>query len=934
MVPPVVAVGKRNGNVQHELVTSEEHLKQLEPLLARLNERATGPKFDRKNLAALLAGLQQFMEDALGVNALYKQFMRLPAHLLRDYSPDGPLFIIGAACADFMLARNLKRIDWIAPNFRTQYVELFGRIRSELLRSGYVRTPLVYVHPSNGAAVSKLQETVRSLKAEVAQSAGGSVTHVLYPFGAAGDPDDGQHRARTLEVKGASARVHWLYLPDSYDEWVPATATAGVADPPHRPPRGPWHVYARWLTDSEKYNEWMNPADYETPEAAEEAKRKRETGDAGEDRRKGKAARMAGPLPEIQRGLGEAVAEGVTKQRVLLPNSQAMQPAAVTDVSQGQRPAHALMPNAAVQVPPALLERLQQLQQQQQQQGDVEMADAEGTRQQHGSDGPLPQQQQQQQQQGLEPYLVPACAAWFRWDGIAEVEAAHFKDFLGLEGGNAERYRQYRNAIINKYREDPSRELSFTEARRALVGDVNLLRRVWKFLASWQLINFLARRAPQSRGAAVLRPTDTSTAATPGGREGVAGMRTSGADALYAPPQRASVEQGAVAALMGSGSSGSGSARVRNTLFGGWARQPALASKAEFYCRGAECGTLCTALRHHCLTQPDLNLCPKCFKEGRFPANTAARDFIRLEAADAVPDESGWTDQETLLLLEGIQRYGESWQQVAEHVGSKNALQCVSRFLQLPSDDALLADAAPGPHTQGLVAIPPPGQDSGLSAASAVLEEVIPFAEVANPVLAQVSFLAQMVGPKIASAAAQRALEVLAEEDAEAAAAVAAELAAGNGGGAADNAGAQQTEVKPANGSNGADGPPSAGRMRLAAATGLAAAAVQAKLLADQEEREVQRLVLAAVESQFKKVQAKLQYLEELDGLMAAERLTLEAMRGRLIDDYQQAVAENAKAGLAPPPGRALASEAATAEASEPSAAAGPAEQQGPAAMQ
>ena len=26
------------------------------------------------------------------------------------------------------------------------------------------------------------------------------------------------------------------------------------------------------------------------------------------------------------------------------------------------------------------------------------------------------------------------------------------------------------------------------------MGDVNLLRRIWKFLASWQLINFLARR--------------------------------------------------------------------------------------------------------------------------------------------------------------------------------------------------------------------------------------------------------------------------------------------------------------------------------------------------------------------------------------------------------------------------------------------------------
>ena len=39
--------------------------------------------------------------------------------------------------------------------------------------------------------------------------------------------------------------------------------------------------------------------------------------------------------------------------------------------------------------------------------------------------------------------------------------------------------------------------------------------------------------------------------------------------------------------------------------------------------------------------------------EGKFPAGMCAKDFIKLEAADAVPDESGWTDQETLLLLEG-----------------------------------------------------------------------------------------------------------------------------------------------------------------------------------------------------------------------------------------------------------------------------------------
>ena len=30
-------------------------------------------------------------------------------------------------------------------------------------------------------------------------------------------------------------------------------------------------------------------------------------------------------------------------------------------------------------------------------------------------------------------------------------------------------------------------------------------------------------------------------------------------------------------------------------------------------------------------------------------------------------------------------------------------MQCVARFLQLPTEEALVADATPGPHTLGLV---------------------------------------------------------------------------------------------------------------------------------------------------------------------------------------------------------------------------------------
>lgn len=46
------------------------------------------------------------------------------------------------------------------------------------------------------------------------------------------------------------------------------------------------------------------------------------------------------------------------------------------------------------------------------------------------------------------------------------------------------------------------------------------------------------------------------------------------------------------------------------------------------------------------------------------------------------------------------------------------------------------------------------------------------------------------------------------------------------------------------------------------------------------------------------------QYLEELDEVLASERLGLEATRGKFLDDYEKAVADNVAAGLGPPPGR------------------------------
>jgi SWI/SNF related-matrix-associated actin-dependent regulator of chromatin subfamily C len=108
----------------------------------------------------------------------------------------------------------------------------------------------------------------------------------------------------------------------------------------------------------------------------------------------------------------------------------------------------------------------------------------------------------------------------------------------------------------------------------------------------------------------------------------------------------------------------------------------------------------CTARRYHCIRHPDVNLCPQAFAEGRFPPGISARDFILIDATGSIAarasgapisvGDDGWSDQETLLLLEALELYGESWPKVAEYVG-KSRLDCVLRFAQLPVDDELVA---------------------------------------------------------------------------------------------------------------------------------------------------------------------------------------------------------------------------------------------------
>lgn len=98
-----------------------------------------------------------------------------------------------------------------------------------------------------------------------------------------------------------------------------------------------------------------------------------------------------------------------------------------------------------------------------------------------------------------------------------------------------------------------------------------------------------------------------------------------------------------------------------------------------------------------------------------------------------------WTEQETLLLLEALEVYRDDWNKVSEHVGSRTQDECILHFLRLPIEDPYLEDSS---ASLGPLAYQP-----------------VPFSQSENPVMSTVAFLASVVDPRVASAAAKAALE-------------------------------------------------------------------------------------------------------------------------------------------------------------------------------
>lgn len=299
------------------------------------------------------------------------------------------------------------------------------------------------------------------------------------------------------------------------------------------------------------------------------------------------------------------------------------------------------------------------------------------------------------------PVIIPSFAAWFDLNKIHEIEKRSLPEFFANTSRSKTEtvYKDYRDFMVHTYRLNPIEYLTVTACRRNLAGDVASIVRVHAFLEQWGIINYQIdpRTKPSLSGPQYTGHFQVSLD-TPAGikpfiplnaKEKIinsAAFASTSADKLSAQKDQEAKNLAIPLNL-----------EVRKDVFDSSEDAILLREKERlllnnngtkiFICN--VCGNDATQVRYHNLRSKSA-ICVKCFEEGHFPSNFHSSDFIKLVNNSNIKANEPWTEQEILLLLEGIEMFEDDWDKIANHVGTRNKRQTVAKFLQLPIEDRYL----------------------------------------------------------------------------------------------------------------------------------------------------------------------------------------------------------------------------------------------------
>ena len=275
------------------------------------------------------------------------------------------------------------------------------------------------------------------------------------------------------------------------------------------------------------------------------------------------------------------------------------------------------------------------------------------------------------------PVIIPSYASWFDLCSVHQIEKDAVPDFFNGSSPiykTPQSYMEARNFMVNTFRLAPYEYLTITAVRRNLTLDVASVMKIHSLLENWGLINY---------------QVDPRAKQTLRGKKYFGNYKT----VLDVPeslqPHLTDENMKDVAVDISVQMKQYNSTNDYNLLVSNH-NSHSLTKPKIYVC--FTCGNDIGQVMYHNLRAKEMNICSRCFKEGHFSSNFQASDFIKLNNVNNMNDKI-WTDEELLLLLEGIELYEDKWDKIADHVGHfKTVEECVQKFLILPIEDRFIRD--------------------------------------------------------------------------------------------------------------------------------------------------------------------------------------------------------------------------------------------------
>uniref|UniRef100_A0A8C1J3S7 SWI/SNF related, matrix associated, actin dependent regulator of chromatin, subfamily c, member 2 n=1 Tax=Cyprinus carpio TaxID=7962 RepID=A0A8C1J3S7_CYPCA len=845
----IMAVRKKDGGPNVKYFEASDTVSQFDNVRVWLGKnykkyiQAEPPT--NKSLSSLVVQLLQFQEEVFGRHVSNPPLTKLPMKCFLDFKSGGALCHILAAAYKFKSDQGWRRFDFQNPSRMDRNVEMFMTIEKSLVQNNCLSRPVIYLSSEiEPKLLGKLKDIIKRHQGSVTEDKLSS-SHVVVPIPVSLEDEEW---VRPVMKRDKQMLLHWGYWPDSYDTWISASEVeAAVEDPPTA--EKPRKVHAKWILDLDQFNEWMNEEDYEVGEGGPRRKRisaKTLTDEvsAPDERRDKKPSSAKKRKLSLYGPLCSKRGQREEEQEDLTKDLD--EPSPVPAVEEATLPKTVTKKDSdSTPVKGGTMTDLDE--QEDESMETVGKEEEEGSPSVKGEPVKGSDLHEDNVTEQTHHIIIPSYAAWFDYNSVHAIERRALPEFFNGKNKSKtpEIYLAYRNFMIDTYRLNPKEYLTSTACRRNLAGDVCAIMRVHAFLEQWGLINY---------------QVDSESRPTPMG-----------------PPP--------------------------TSHFHVLADTPS--SLVPLQPKASQ-----TSSSQQMLSFPD-KVKDKPADLQNFGLRTDVYSKKRLSSVfpqtkNAASATREWTDQETLLLLEGLEMYKDDWNKVSEHVGSRTQDECILHFLRLPIEDPYLEDSS--------------------SSLGPLAHQPIPFSQAGNPVMSTVAFLASVVDPRVASAAAKSALEEFSRMKEEVPAALVeahvrrveeAARASGRpdplygleGSGIAGTVledsdkpsadGEKEKERKEGSEEGQRDGESEGekkakverdvgeGNLATAAASALAAAAVKAKHLAAVEERKIKSLVALLVETQMKKLEIKLRHFEELETIMDREREALEYQRQQLLADRQ-----------------------------------------------